>query len=337
MLKVAINNKLLRLAMTAGVTLLGIYLLWQFSDRSNLLEIIKGLNPLVVGLAFFLYFLNLLAKAARFRFILKNKISLKKILSIVFIQSFGNNALPFKAGEITYLYMVNEEKDISGGENIISLFLARVFDILIVSTVFLISGFLIFRQQSNFLESVPLPLVAFLLLFGVVILSGAIFYRQRLSQFFSSLSFKNQFLNRLCRLTAETFLALNQISNFKKLAIFTAFSFLILILDTLSIWAVLFSAGARLSFVEVAFLALFPALVSAFPVLLVGNFGAFEGTVTSGLVLLGISVEKALNFSLVFHLQILLFSFVLFTIAFWYRSFLNKKVLDSQAELAKKW
>ncbi|MEK7138170.1 MAG: flippase-like domain-containing protein [Patescibacteria group bacterium] len=332
MIETITKNKSLRVAITTIVIVTMVFFLWQFSGQNNLLETLKNISPTFVILAFFLYFLTSLAKAMRFRFSLKNKIGLGKMLNVVFIHSFWNNFLPLRLGEISYLYMINEAKEVSGGENVNSLFLARIFDILIISIIFFISGFLIFRENSNVLESIPLALIVSILISSLVILLVAVFYRQKLSQFFSDLSFKNQLLNKFFKFISQTFLVFDQISNIKKLTIFTASSFVIWILDALSIWAVLFSVGFKFSFVESSFLVVFPAIVGVLPINFVGNFGSFEGVVTGGLVFLSVSVEKALSLSVLLHIQILLFSFILFVFAFLNRNFSNKTLFNSQAK-----
>ncbi|MDO8589683.1 MAG: flippase-like domain-containing protein [bacterium] len=322
----------MKIIATAATTVIVAYLLWRFSGDSGLFEILKNINPVIVVLAFFLYILNLVAKTLRFRFVLRNKISLKKLLSIVSIHSFWNNILPFRSGEITYLYMVNEEKNISNGENVTSLVLARVFDLLIVLTFFLISGFFIFRQNPSFLASTPLTFIVSILISGVVILWGIVFYRHELSRFFSGLSFKNSFLNKFSRIMAETFLALEQIKNFKRLAILATLSLFVWVLDTLFVLVILLSAGFDFSLIEAAFIGVFPALASLIPINLIGNFGAFEGTVAGGLVLLSVSIEDAFNLSFILHIQIILFSFLFFVWAFWYRNFFGKRTFDYQAK-----
>ena len=327
-----IRNKLLRVVVTAVATIVVAYLLWQFSGGSGLLEILENISPTMVVLAFFLYILNLVAKALRFRFFLRNKISLKKLLSIVSIHSFWNNVLPFRSGEVTYLYMVNEEKNISNGENVTSLILARVADLFIVLTFFLVSGFFIFRQNANFLESAPLAFVAFILISGVAMLWSIVFYRYELSKFFSDLSSQKSFLNKFFRVMSETFLAFDQIRDIRRSAIFFALSFSVWILDTLFIWVILFSAGFHFSILEASFVGVFPALANLVPLNLIGNFGAFEGTVAGGLVLLNVSTASAFNLSFMLHIQILLFSAILFVLALGYRNFLNKKKFNSQAK-----
>ena len=326
------RNKILSITVTAIVMVIAVYLLWQFNGSNNLLKTFKNINPIIAILAFFLYILTLVAKAFRYRFILKNKISINKLLSIVSIHSFWNNILPFKSGEITYLYMINEEKNISNGENVISLLLTRVFDVLIILIFLLISVFFIFHNNSKFLESVPLTFVVSILILGVAILLSVIFYRYKLSKFFSNLSFRNSFLAKGSRIISETFLAFNQIRGIRRLSILTILSFSVWILDTLFIWATLFSVGFRFSVIEAAFIGVFPVLAGLIPINLVGNFGAFEGTVTGGLVLLNISIETAFSLSFVLHIQTLLFSSALFIFAFWYRNFLNQSIANSQAK-----
>ncbi|MDO8620906.1 MAG: lysylphosphatidylglycerol synthase transmembrane domain-containing protein [Candidatus Levybacteria bacterium] len=322
-----IRNKVLSVTVTTIITAITIYLLWQFSGGNNLLKTFKNINPIIAILAFFIYILTLVAKAFRYRFILKNKIGINKLLSIVSIHSFWNNILPFKSGEITYLYMINEEKNISNGENVTSLLLTRVFDVLIILTFLLISGFFIFHKNSNILESVPPTFIISILISGVAILAGTIFYRLKLSKIFSNISFKNSFLNKCSRIISETFLALNQIRDIRRLFIFTTLSFSVWILDTLFIWAILLSAGFHFSIIEAAFVGIFPVLAGLIPINLVGNFGAFEGTVTGGLVLLNISTESAFNLSFILHIQTLLFSSTLFIFALWYRrTFVNQRI-----------
>jgi|SRR3989344_950557 len=326
------RNRSVGVIVTLIVTVIAAYLLWRFSGVNGLLEILENINLIVVVLAFFLYILTLVAKTLRFRFILRNKIGLKKLLSVVSIHSFWNNVLPFRSGEVTYLYMVNEEKSISNGENVTSLFLARIFDILFVLLFFLISGFFIFREHSNFLALAPLTFIIFVLMSGAAMLLGMVFYRYALSNFFSGLSFKNSLLNKFRRIISEIFIAFDQIRDMRRLAIFTTLSFFVWFLDTLCIWAILFSAGFRLSLVETAFIGVFPALAGLIPLNLIGNFGAFEGTVTGGLILLKVGRDSAFNLSLILHIQILLFSFILFVWAYWYRSFLRKKKFNYQAQ-----
>lgn len=319
------RNKVLKIVVTAFITIVVAYFLWQWSGGDNLLETLKSIDPIIAILAFFLYALTLVVKAFRFRFILNNKIGVKKLFSIVSIHSFWNNILPFRSGEITYLYMINEEKNISNGENVTSLLLARVFDLLIVVTFFLISGFFIFRQDSVFFKSVSLTLMMSILVSGTIILWSVVFYRNKLSKFFSGLSFKNLWLNKFSRIISETFLALNQIRDVRKLFIFTILSLFVWVCDTLFVWVILLSAGFHFSIIEAAFIGVFPALASLIPINLIGNFGAFEGAVAGGFVLLNISIVNAFNLSFILHIQTLLFSFMLFIFTFWYRNTVTNK------------
>ena len=218
--------------------------------------------------------------------------------------------------------MINKETNISSGENVSSLLLARVFDLLVLLIFLVISGFLIFHQ--------PLYLLTLVLSIGVVSLWAIVFYRQKLSKFFSGLTLKNLFLNKFSKVISGAFIGFDQISNVKKLSIFIALSFAIWILDTLSIWAILLSVGFNFSSVEVAFVAVFAAAASSIPINLIGNFGTFEGTVAGGLTLLSVSVKKAFNLSFVLHVQTLIFSFVLFVFASWYRHFIKKEILKSR-------
>lgn len=314
-----IRNKLLRLVIIVFMTVVVVYVLWQFGSHTNLLGLLKSINPIIVILAFLLYFLTLLVKALRFRFILKNKISIKRLLSIVSIHSFWNNVLPFRSGELTYLYMVNEEKEVSNGENVISLLLARVFDLLTVLIFFLVSGFFIFHRNSDVLASVSLVLAVSILAASVAILLVVIFYQHKLSDFFSGPSFKNLFLNKIARIMSETFQALNQINNIRRLIIFTGLSFSVWILDALFIWVILLSAGFKFLFVEAIFIGIFPALVSLIPINLIGNFGVFEGAVIGGLILLNVDIKNAFDLSIILHTQTILFSLLLFLCAFLYR------------------
>lgn len=322
------QHKLFRIVFVAASTVVIAYIVGEFGG-GNILKTLEHIDPAITILAFFLFTFTLLVKAIRFRFILKNKISIKNLFSIVSIHSFWNNVLPFKSGEIMYLYMVNEEKNISSGENVASLLLARVFDLLIVLSLFCISGFFIFRQQSGFLGPISLTLVVSALALGVIILWGIVFNRHKLNNFFSNLSFKNVFLKKIFRILAETFLAFDQVNNFRRLAVFSVLSFSVWILDTVFVWVAVSAGGLGFSLAEAAFIGIFPTLAGLVPINLAGNFGVFESAVTGGLLLLQVGAERALGLSFILHAQIIAFSFTLFVFAFWHRNMSNRGTHDS--------
>src|SRR3989338_6450543 len=251
------------LKIAGSIILTGVFLYFVFTKTNlDFFRISLDLHwNLAVPVALF-YCLALLLKAMRFRFFLSSKISLSEMFSVVAAHSFWNNILPFRSGELSYIYLLRKYEAIGKGERVTSLIIARVFDALVVLIFFVFSAIFLF-SEALYLPRTTTALVGLGFVLAALIGSGIIiFANSAVAALFDKLvyrfSSKNLLQLSIVGGVREILVAFSRIKKLSTLFLFFLFSVGVWFADLLFVWTALLAAGLPLSLGEALFIAAFP-------------------------------------------------------------------------------
>ena len=119
-----------------------VVLVWFLLSQVEVQEIVTSLKdvpPHLVLIGFFFYALSYLFRALRFRVLLQKAIGLGTLFNIVAVHTMWTNLLPFRTGELSYLYLLKKKGGVGSYlTGVPSLVLARVFDLVAISVLFII-------------------------------------------------------------------------------------------------------------------------------------------------------------------------------------------------------
>ena len=306
------NNRKMLLAGFLTITLIGI-LLSQI-DPIDIWSSLRSVNPLFLLIGFVLYVLVFILRAIRMNIILEDKVPVKSLLKILFVHNLFNNLLPARLGELSFIYFLKEKENVPVNHGLSSLMVARIFDILGIAFLFIVSFYLVgdlpvFVKQCLILVGV---LVGMIFAFIVLLL----FYNERFLDIMGRFASRTR-LDRI----KYTRMALEKgeetVENFKiiksKYVIISSFilsiciwifqsmithMFLMEMEIYLSIWKILIASGILV-------------ITTILPIHSVGGFGTIESIWTTTYVALGVSTSMAISSGFGIHLIIVLYFLIL--------------------------
>jgi uncharacterized protein (TIRG00374 family) len=121
------------------ITLFFVAVLFTQISPGDIVKTLYQINPFYLLMGFFLYIGCYIFRSMRFYYLLNRKITVKDLVAVVCLHNFFNMVLPVKTGEFSYIYLVNKHYNRTIGEGITTLLIARIFDIISISTLFLVS------------------------------------------------------------------------------------------------------------------------------------------------------------------------------------------------------
>lgn len=308
--------KTLKLFISAIVAAGLVFLLARSFNFTDFIQLIYGVNWFYIFFAFLLYILVNLARSLRFRLLLGNSAMFRDIVSVSFIHNFLTSLLPFRTGELSYLYLLKKYRGISFATSAGTLFLSRFFDILIVANLVILSVFFVSQDR------LPMEIAVIALAFAIIALTlslvlifftgfflKAISFLFRTRLFFGVGAISNSFGN-----ISSVFLLARDKNYFLKL-----FSF------SLLIWLLNFGVGVLLfralhfdfNFLETVFIFSLPMLISEFsPIQSFANLGIYEWSLVGGMIIFGISKNIAAQSSIFIHGIEFIFSLLIGLVGF---------------------
>jgi glycosyltransferase 2 family protein len=306
------NTKKLLLAGLVTIVLIGI-LLSQI-EISTVWSTLVSVNPIFLVIGFVIYVLVFVLRAIRMSIILEGKVSVRNLMSILFVHNLFNNLIPARLGELSFVYFLKEKENIPINHGLSSLMVARIFDLLGIAFLFIISFFLV-GDLSQFV-TICLMLVGVLISIIFAGLIMLLFYNKKFLRFVEIFASKTR-LDRL----KYTQMALEKgeetIENFKiiKSGYVTIVSFVISIMIWvlasmmthiflmemeiyLSIWKILIASGIMV-------------ITTILPIHSVGGFGTIESIWTTTYVALGVSTQMAISSGFGIHLILVVYFLIL--------------------------
>lgn len=321
------NKKIAKVILFSGVSFFILYFLLRNIDIANLSMAFNNFNWRFSVLAFLAYLGIHIFRALRFDYFFKNRVGFSRFLKIVFLYNFWNQILPFRSGELSYLYLVKKNsKKILMGENIASLVAARIFDTFILALFVLFAAYFIFNNLgADFVLSTRL-LVGFAVVFAVFIF--VIFFNRKLVNIIDKITGKSRISKfRIIKVffekLKEAFLSISAVKSFPGFFVFFGYSVLILFFDFLTMWLMFNSAGLSVDFWRAAVIdAGLIFVIFVLPIQTPVNLGTYEGALVGLFLFFGFEKNLAIGASILIHLQNIVFAFIFFISAylFWIKS-----------------
>ena len=290
-----------------------LYWLLKDTDLAQLFQLIANIKKEYLILGGVIYFLKGLMRSVRLARSNKNaKPGILSMLRLTLASSLASQLLPFKLGELSYVYLVKKEFKRSVSQGLSSLMIVRIFDLLAISLLFVLTSLVL---------GIPTDLsIYFFYILGFICLL-------LLLLFVLLLTARNHevVLNLLDRLTGIIKLplvariqhALKEL--FVELAAYSMKDYGEFIIYALIEWSInyamyhLILIGMNLSpqFFDTVVGVTFAALASVLPVNSFGNFGTQEAGWATGLLFLGYSQQTAIASGFATHLLSLAYMLVL--------------------------
>lgn len=294
-IKPAMNlTKLLSLGF--GVILIT-WLLSQLEWEATL-EILREVPLSLLVIGFLCYGISFYLRALRFRVLLPQDKPVHHLFPIVLVHYTALNIIPARLGELSYVYLLKKVNNVSTGYSVSSLIIARVFDQIALSLLFLLSTLFV-DLPSQWLKTLSFTVGAFLItVFAILIIILA--YKERCVDWLKKLTIRLNW-NRYT-IVQHTMRALDEIViAFRNIQVKQCMEKLIglSILIWLSIFSVNYSLlkafHVPLSYMGIMLASTFLILLTVLPIQMLSGIGIRETT----WVFIAIRLEVARNTAIV--------------------------------------
>jgi glycosyltransferase 2 family protein len=304
-----------RFAQFAGgiaLAIAGMAIFFQKVDIHKLGNELVSLNPLTVILVALLSVMTLLFRAWRWKIMLpdQEKASKRGLFPIVTIGFMVNNILPARLGEAARVLLLWKKNGYSPALSIGSIVLERFFDTLAFASCFFIPVFILGAMKTAAVGGTvggkSLPLQAFALLFGAIFLGAclAVFLYARFPAWsrgrgkkllrFVPLSFRG----KAHAIGKDVLSNLDWVFSLKKVALMVMHTYCIMLCYAVTITVL--AKEATFSVLHGLFAQAFAAMGAAIP-LAPGYVGTLHAVLKQGLLLCGLSPEKAIATAILYH------------------------------------
>ena len=310
------NYKFLVKIVAVLITIVLLALLVTQINLKDVFTTIININPIYLLTGFILYLCSYIFRAWRFHILLNKEVSIKDLFDIGCLHNMMNNLLPARTGELSYIYLLKTRQNKTTGEGLATLIIARIFDFIIISTLFLLL-FLVIKDLAPEFSTLIVIGVLFLFLM-VILLLGLLFFGNSIlkiqRKYADTINFKKFHLgNYITKKSEET------IQCFEKFKFGTMKMHISVILLSIGIWMLLYalfyvialSMDIPLDGIQILFAASFAVFSTALPIQGVGGFGTMEGGWALGFIAVGATKEIAINTGFGFHLIILFYTIFL--------------------------
>lgn len=151
---------------------------WLLSqlDRASAIKIIREIPVPLLIIGFLCYALGFYLRAIRFKMLLPPEKPIKHLFPIVLVHYTALNIIPARLGELSYIYLLKKVNNVSTGCSISNLLVARVFDHITISLLFLMSLPFI-ERSSQWLKTLSLLVSGFLIVI-FILLMGMFTYKE---------------------------------------------------------------------------------------------------------------------------------------------------------------
>lgn len=294
------------------VVLIGALVYWV--KPVTILQLIRFSDVELVLLALLLYVIVFTLRVVRFQqFQDLANISLWKFLPIVSLHSFFTSILPFRSGEVTFIYLLRKYHGTEVGTGAGVLLLVRMYDF--VALALCLTGALLTLLISRIVDDTWLILITFT--FGVMILGlslTAAFWWSSMVSVVHRIIVRiglgeRKWIRTVFNWASEVGNVLKKSSNISHSIRLILTSVLVWLMIYCVFWVLLRSMGmSNFAFNEVIVATTGAALTNALPVNLIGGFGTTELGWMAGFSALGVAVIEGVATGFALHIWMLLFS-----------------------------
>ena len=310
------NSKTIAKISAVVITAVLLAILLSQIQIADIIVTLASIDPLYLVAGFILYTCSYYFRALRFHILLNKEVRLRDLFNIVCVHNMVNNILPARTGELSYIYLLKKLHNKKTGEGIATLFVARVFDFISISLLFLVSAFMMHELPKMIIKLVWV-IALFLGLIAIFLIALLLFGKPFLNlvkTFFEMFNWdKKHFADYLLRKGEET------VESFEKIKISGKIIIIALILNSFAIWLFLYSLNyilvramdINLSYFEVVFASTFAVFTTILPIQGIGGFGTLESGWTVGFIAVGVTKEVAISSGFGFHIILWLYFVIL--------------------------
>jgi len=309
--------------LTVIITVILLALLFTQIDIKDIITILININPIFLVAGFILYLCSYLFRAWRFHILLNKEVGFSDLFHIVCMHNLVNNVLPARTGELSYVYLL-KTKNRTTGEGIATLVVARIFDFIIISVLFLFSLLINKNSPSGLMKFLWMGVFLVLImifLFALLIFSGN-WANNQIITFFRYFHVETSIIGQfIIRKSEETISCISRISRDKTTAArILGSGFILSIFIWISLYSMIyllmFAMGFEFSYTIVLLGSTFAIFSTILPIQGIGGFGTTESAWVIGFVFLGLSNSDAIQSAFGYHIIVLVFTIFLGLIGF---------------------
>ena len=309
-------GKLISLGM--GIVLMS-WLLSQI-DVPATITILRDVPLSMLGLGAGCYIFSFAVRALRFKLLLSPDQQRSNLFPIVLVHYTALTIIPARLGELSYVYLLKKFNNVPTGHSLSSLLLARVFDQIAISTLFL-GASLFVNLSSPWLKTASL-VIGIGLIVTVLMLTALLAYKEfcvaGLARMVHRFKLDRYLLtNRIMHELDNIVAALQGIHLKKHLGSIFGLSLMIWLAIFGVNYALLQSFDVNLTYIEVALASTFMILLGLIPFQLLGGVGVRQTAWTFIALALGVSKNSAIVSAFGTHIVSVLYLFVFGLYGLW--------------------
>lgn len=286
---------------------------------NDIINTLRKISPLYFIIGFILYTISYFFRTIRLKLLIKTNIKFKDMLSIVAIHNMANNILPARTGEFSFIYLLKTKKNISFSESFAALIIARIFDIIAISLLFIVSVVIIGDLPSlisNVLVVLTLFLIVLIILFILSVFHGETVIKN-IERFFIAIKINKTRIANFILTKGDEIIQNFRVIRSKKIVICSFFFSLFIWIFAYTITYLLFQEmNIEISIWTVILGSSFLIFTTILPIHSVGGFGTVEGMWTIAFMALGLSKEEAISSGFTVHIIITIYFLILGLIGF---------------------
>lgn len=292
-----------------------VFLLLMLTDVSPsvVLKTLRGASPVALALGLVLHICTYLLRCARFRFLIHSaRPSPGSLFDIVTVHNLMNHVLPFRAGELSYVYLVRSLHGVPVAEGLGTLAICRIMDLMAFALFYPVAIILLYLQGFAFPSYIWIVLWTVVPLFFVLaaLLVVLVLRGKALVGFLRRLAGRNPLsgsglADRILDKLEEAAYSFQHLGARK--VYLGAFLLSLAILGTiyLGVYVLLAGMGYPMQMLLVIFCSTLASLGQLLPLYSFGGFGTLEAGWTVGCVMAGFSKEMGMASGLSFHIIVL--------------------------------
>ena len=280
---------------------------------SDVITTLAGIDPLYLIVGFVLYVCSYFFRALRFHILLNREVGLRDLFNIVCVHNMVNNILPARIGEFSYVYLSKKLHNISVGEGVASLMVARVFDLITISLIFFVSAMSV--ESPPDVIGKAIWIIAGFAIFIVLILIALVYFGKIFMNVVSKIINRVgvghiEVIKYLIRKANETVQSFNVI-NSKQVIWLGIISILVWLCNYSMGYIIIKEMGVGLQIWEILIGFTFLVFMSILPIQGICGFGTSEGVWTIVFMSLGVSKQLAIASGFGYHILVIIYFLII--------------------------
>lgn len=278
------------------------YFMFTYTNWKVVKDMILHIPVLLLFLWVGIFLLNFFLRAMRISLFLQKKIPFLKLYPITLVHNSLVQLLPFRLGEISFIYLTKRTNRVGTVEAALALFIVRILDLFTVFFLLAISFFLLEQKPAIFSSlrfQIINVLIPALLLFFFIYFKQIMMFLHKICQ--RRFLLQRPWIERLSKNMESAILSFNAYS---KKSFFQAFvlSVAIWISYFFMLYHIFRYLGLSLPYSSFLFISAVVVLFAAIPIQGLAGFGNVEMSWTMLLMLFGIEKIHALEMAFVVHI-----------------------------------